>query len=181
MGSEKDGRSFDAKADAGRFFMTIKTDLGYIEITTEVLAGIAGYAASLCFGVKGMTIRSMTDGLAHLLRTRKPVARRKGDRSARRRGQYRPAYRGRSRRKYCDRLPLDHQRGSLPCRAPDRRGCKECRRLRREHPCLRQGRKGVKRYGMTALRRGKKTRKGNLGEFFRWQIRKSTVRCFSPW
>lgn len=47
--------------------MTIKTDLGYIEITTEVLAGIAGYAASLCFGVKGMTIRSMTDGLAHLL------------------------------------------------------------------------------------------------------------------
>ena len=47
--------------------MTIKTDLGYIEITTEVLAGIAGYAASLCFGVKGMTIRSMSDGLAHLL------------------------------------------------------------------------------------------------------------------
>ena len=47
--------------------MTIKTDLGYIEITTAVLAGNAGYAASLCFGVKGMTIRSMTDGLAHLL------------------------------------------------------------------------------------------------------------------
>ena len=33
----------------------------------EVLAGIAGYAASSCFGVKGMTIRSMSDGLAHLL------------------------------------------------------------------------------------------------------------------
>ena len=48
--------------------MTIKTDLGYIEITTEVLAGIAGYAASLCFGVKGMAQRSMTDGLVHLLR-----------------------------------------------------------------------------------------------------------------
>ena len=48
--------------------MTIKTDLGYIEITTEVLAGIAGYAASLCFGVKGMAYRSMTDGLVHLLR-----------------------------------------------------------------------------------------------------------------
>ncbi len=47
--------------------MTIKTDLGYIDITNEVLAGIAGYAASSCFGVKGMTIRSMTDGLAHLL------------------------------------------------------------------------------------------------------------------
>ena len=47
--------------------MTIKTDLGYIEITSEVMAGIAGYAASSCFGVKGMTIRSMSDGLAHLL------------------------------------------------------------------------------------------------------------------
>ena len=43
--------------------MTIKTDLGYIDITNEVLAGIAGYAASSCFGV----IRSMSDGLAHLL------------------------------------------------------------------------------------------------------------------
>ena len=32
--------------------MTIKTDLGYIDITNEVLAGIAGYAASSCFGVE---------------------------------------------------------------------------------------------------------------------------------
>ena len=48
--------------------MIIKTDLGYIEITNEVIAGIAGYAASSCFGVKGMTIRSVSDGLAHLLR-----------------------------------------------------------------------------------------------------------------
>ena len=46
--------------------MTIKTDLGYIDITNEVLAGIAGYTASSCFGVKGMTIRSMSDGLAQL-------------------------------------------------------------------------------------------------------------------
>ena len=49
------------------FSMTIKTDLGYIEMINEVMAGIAGYAASSCFGVKGMTIRSMSDGLAHLL------------------------------------------------------------------------------------------------------------------
>ncbi len=47
--------------------MTIKTDLGYIEITNDVMAGIAGHAASACFGVKGMTIRSVSDGLAHLL------------------------------------------------------------------------------------------------------------------
>lgn len=67
MGSEKAEDHLMRKQTQGGFFMTIKTDLGYIEITTEVLAGIAGYAASLCFGVKGMTIRSMTDGLAHLL------------------------------------------------------------------------------------------------------------------
>ena len=30
----------------GGFYMTIKTDLGYIDITNEVLAGIAGYAAA---------------------------------------------------------------------------------------------------------------------------------------
>lgn len=48
--------------------MTIKTDLGYIDITSEVLAGIAGNAASGCFGVKGMTVRSVTDGLDCLLR-----------------------------------------------------------------------------------------------------------------
>lgn len=48
--------------------MTIKTDFGYIEIAPEVMAGIAGYVTSGCFGVKGMTIRSVSDGLAHLLR-----------------------------------------------------------------------------------------------------------------
>lgn len=48
--------------------MTIKTDLGYIEITNDVIAGIAGYAANNCFGVKGMAVRSVSDGLAHLLR-----------------------------------------------------------------------------------------------------------------
>lgn len=48
--------------------MTIQTDLGSIEITSEVMAGIAGHAASSCFGVKGMTARSVSDGLAHLLR-----------------------------------------------------------------------------------------------------------------
>lgn len=48
--------------------MTIHNDLGIIEITPEVISGIAGYAASSCFGVKGMTARSVSDGLAHLLR-----------------------------------------------------------------------------------------------------------------
>ena len=43
--------------------MTIKTDLGYIDITNEVLAGIAGYAASSCFGVKGMTTEAVDGGV----------------------------------------------------------------------------------------------------------------------
>lgn len=56
--------------------MTIKADLGFINIAPEVLADIAGYAAMSCFGVKGMTIRSVSDGIAHLLRLREHVTRR---------------------------------------------------------------------------------------------------------
>ena len=52
----------------GGIVMTIKADLGFINIAPEVLADIAGYAAMSCFGVKGMTIRSVSDGIAHLLR-----------------------------------------------------------------------------------------------------------------
>lgn len=48
--------------------MMIKAELGTIDISPNVLADIAGYAAMSCFGVKGMTIRSVSDGLAHLLR-----------------------------------------------------------------------------------------------------------------
>ncbi len=48
--------------------MLIHTGLGHIEITPDVIAEIAGYTASSCFGVKGMTVRSVSDGLFHLLR-----------------------------------------------------------------------------------------------------------------
>lgn len=48
--------------------MTIKNEMGTIEITNGVLEGIAGYAASGCFGVKGMTTRTVGDGIAQLLR-----------------------------------------------------------------------------------------------------------------
>ena len=48
--------------------MKIKNELGYIEIMPDVISGIAGYAASSCFGVKGMTSRSVADGVASLLR-----------------------------------------------------------------------------------------------------------------
>lgn len=44
------------------------TDKGEITISSAVYTNIAGIAASNCFGVKGMAVRSMTDGLVHLLR-----------------------------------------------------------------------------------------------------------------
>lgn len=45
-----------------------KNELGAICVDSNVYTSIAGYAASNCFGVKGMAVRSMTDGLVHLLR-----------------------------------------------------------------------------------------------------------------
>ena len=41
---------------------------GYINIAREVFTVLTGDAATKCFGVKGMTVRSVTDGLVHLLR-----------------------------------------------------------------------------------------------------------------
>ena len=46
----------------------LTTDRGLIAVDTDVYTNIAGRAATNCFGVKGMAIRSMTDGLVHLLR-----------------------------------------------------------------------------------------------------------------
>ena len=46
----------------------MKTENGAITVDNAVYTNIAGYAATNCFGVKGMAVRSMTDGLVHLLR-----------------------------------------------------------------------------------------------------------------
>ena len=46
----------------------LKTEKGTIAVDSDVYTNIAGYAATNCFGVKGMAVRSMTDGLVHLLR-----------------------------------------------------------------------------------------------------------------
>ena len=46
----------------------LKTEEGTIAVDNAVYTNIAGYAATNCFGVKGMAVRSMTDGLVHLLR-----------------------------------------------------------------------------------------------------------------
>lgn len=48
--------------------MRLTTEKGVVTISSEVFSNIAGMAASSCFGVKGMAVRSVTDGLVHLLR-----------------------------------------------------------------------------------------------------------------
>ena len=45
-----------------------ETDLGTISVGLNVYTHIAGNAATKCFGVKGMAMRSVKDGLVHLLR-----------------------------------------------------------------------------------------------------------------
>ena len=45
-----------------------QSDKGEISVNSAVYTNIVGIAASNCFGVKGMAVRSMTDGLVHLLR-----------------------------------------------------------------------------------------------------------------
>jgi len=42
--------------------------LGHIDISSDVFTILTGSAATSCFGVKGMTLRSVTDGLVHLLK-----------------------------------------------------------------------------------------------------------------
>ncbi|MDR2360753.1 MAG: Asp23/Gls24 family envelope stress response protein [Oscillospiraceae bacterium] len=46
----------------------IRTDIGDITITHDVFTTLAGIAAASCFGVRGMAVRSVTDGLVHLLK-----------------------------------------------------------------------------------------------------------------
>ena len=48
--------------------MKLQTEKGEITISSEVFTHITGAAATNCYGVKGMAIRSATDGLVHLLR-----------------------------------------------------------------------------------------------------------------
>ena len=45
-----------------------KTALGVISISPDVITTLVGDAATSCFGVKGMAMRSVTDGLVHLLK-----------------------------------------------------------------------------------------------------------------
>ena len=46
----------------------IKNERGLIRISNNVIAKIAGYAATKCYGVVGLATRSSKDGLAGLLK-----------------------------------------------------------------------------------------------------------------
>ena len=48
--------------------MRLETERGVITISPDVFTNITGAAATNCYGVKGMAMRSKTDGLVHLLR-----------------------------------------------------------------------------------------------------------------
>lgn len=48
--------------------MKLQTERGIITISSDVFTNLTGAAATNCYGVKGMAIRSTTDGLVHLLR-----------------------------------------------------------------------------------------------------------------
>ena len=48
--------------------MKLQTEQGEITISSEVFTNTTGAAATNCYGVKGMAVRSKADGLVHLLR-----------------------------------------------------------------------------------------------------------------
>ena len=45
-----------------------ENNLGKIEISDNVIGNIAGYAATRCYGVVGMTFKNKADGIANLLK-----------------------------------------------------------------------------------------------------------------
>ena len=46
----------------------MQNDKGNISVSRDVFSNLAGVAAMNCFGVKGMAMRSVSDGLVHLLK-----------------------------------------------------------------------------------------------------------------
>lgn len=48
--------------------MLISTSQGKISVSTDVIATIAGVAATSCFGVRGMVVKNVADGIVRLLK-----------------------------------------------------------------------------------------------------------------
>jgi len=51
------------------YMVRLQNENGSIIISRAVFTNLTGDAATNCFGVKGMTVRSVTDGLVHLLKS----------------------------------------------------------------------------------------------------------------
>ena len=56
------------ESQKGSVSMKLQTERGIITISSDVFTNLTGAAATNCYGVKGMAVRSATDGLVHLLR-----------------------------------------------------------------------------------------------------------------
>ena len=56
------------ESQKGSVSMKLQTERGISTIRSDVFTNLTGAAATNCYGVKGMAIRSATDGLVHLLR-----------------------------------------------------------------------------------------------------------------
>lgn len=56
------------ESQKGSVSMKLQTERGIITISSDVFTNLTGAAATNCYGVKGMAIRSAKDGLVHLLR-----------------------------------------------------------------------------------------------------------------
>ena len=56
------------ESQKGSVSMKLQTERGIITISSDVFTNITGAAATNCYGVKGMAVRSTTDGLVHLLK-----------------------------------------------------------------------------------------------------------------
>ena len=52
----------------GIFLTSIKNELGNIFVENEVIAKIAGMAATDCYGIVGMAIKDVKDGIVQLLK-----------------------------------------------------------------------------------------------------------------
>ena len=56
------------ESQKGSVSMKLQTERGIITISSDVFTTVTGSAATNCYGVKGMAVRSTTDGLVHLLK-----------------------------------------------------------------------------------------------------------------
>ena len=119
--------------------MKLENDLGEIRISSDVFTAITGSAATNCYGVKGMAVRSKTDGLVHLLK-RESMA--KGVKVYYNEDGTVSIERGEPG----GRVPLHHERGALCGEQDHRRGSEIRGRLCGLHAVLTICRKEHRRY-----------------------------------